>query len=117
MLSWSWPACSRAWPGRSGRPTAPTNSVSPVSTNHGSVPRRRSVPTRLPLSGLWPGVGHLFPRVAQLQLLAVAKRHEGKADLRGLVEAVGSSGLSRERRATGAVVGVHVGVDDVGDVH
>src|SRR5262249_35210068 len=63
MLSWSWPAFSRARPGRSGRPTAPTNSVSPVSTNQGSVPRRRSVTTRQMLSGVCPGVCRTSRRV------------------------------------------------------
>lgn len=56
MLSYSCLAFSRARPGKSGRPTAPTNRVSPVSTNHGSVPRRRSVTTRQMLSRVWPGV-------------------------------------------------------------
>ena len=70
------------------------------------------------LSGVWPGrVEHLHARVAELDLLAVAKRLERKGDVRGLVQAVGGAGLPRERRAAGAVVGVHVGVDDVRDAH
>lgn len=39
-----------------GTTTAPTNSVSPVRTNHGSTARRRSVTTKHMLSGVWPGV-------------------------------------------------------------
>ena len=35
---------------------APTNSVSPVSTNQGSSPRRLSVTSSETLSGVWPGV-------------------------------------------------------------
>jgi hypothetical protein len=37
---------------QSGRPTAPMNSVSPVKTNQGSGPRRRSDTTRDMLSGV-----------------------------------------------------------------
>ena len=43
-------------PPRSGRPTAPTNRVSPVSKNQGSSPLLRSVTKRQRLSGVCPGV-------------------------------------------------------------
>ena len=41
---------------RSGRATSPTNSVSPVSTAHGSSPRAVSVSAKQVCSGRWPGV-------------------------------------------------------------
>src|SRR5262249_15545473 len=63
MLVKSRAAFSRAHPGRSGRPTAPTKSVSPVNTNHGASPRFRSVTRRQMLSGEWPGVWSTFTRV------------------------------------------------------
>ena len=45
-----------ASPARSGRPTSPMKSVSPVSTATGSEPRSASCTTMLTLSGVCPGV-------------------------------------------------------------
>ena len=41
---------------RSGRAMSPTNSVSPVSTAHGSGPRAVSISANAVCSGRWPGV-------------------------------------------------------------
>ena len=50
----------------STRPTSPTNSVSPVSTAHGSRSSARSYTRNERLSGVWPGVStarsRTFPR-------------------------------------------------------
>ena len=43
-------------PARSGRPTSPMKSVSPVSTIFGAGPSAVSITRREMLSGVWPGV-------------------------------------------------------------
>src|SRR2546426_5667573 len=57
-LSWSCSAraASERAPMRSGRPTPPEKSVSPVRTNHGSEARVLSVTRIERLSGVCPGV-------------------------------------------------------------
>jgi hypothetical protein len=58
--SYSRPAISSAEASapqaRSGRPTSPMNSVSPVSTSRGCADPAVSVTTTHRLSGVWPGV-------------------------------------------------------------
>ena len=88
---------------RSGRPTAPTNSVSPVSTNHGSGPRLQIGHDQADALGRVAGrVQHPDARVAELDLLAVVERLERERHVGRLVQAVRGAGPSGERRAAGA---------------
>ena len=63
MLRCSACASLRSWPCRSGRPTAPTNSVSPVKTSQGSSPRVVSVTSRQACAQACPGVDMASTRV------------------------------------------------------
>ena len=108
---------SRARPGRSGRPTAPTNSVSPVSTNQARARAAESLTRRQMLSGVWPGVWSTLTRCCRDRAPGRRERREGRADIGGaLVQAVLRAGASRRVRAAGPMVRVHVRVDHVRDL-
>ena len=101
---------------RSGRPTSPMNSVSPVNTAQGSSPCSQSVSTRQTLSGVWPGVSSAVRQsVADLQLEAVMQRDVLELRARGRADVDLRAGSLRQLPVAGDEVGMQVRLEDVAD--
>jgi hypothetical protein len=95
---------------------SPTISMCPVSTNHGSGPRVRSVPTSATCSGVCPG------RCRTSSCTLPSSRHSPSRTPRNEKRApalesedVVRAGHHGERRPGRVMVGVHVRVDHVAD--
>ena len=103
---------------RSGRATSPTNSVSPVSTAHGSSPRARVDQREGRVLGpVARRVDRAHAHRAQLQLPAVVERLVVVVRLRVAVDVDRRAGRGREPAVAGDVVGVVVRLEDVLDRH
>ena len=103
---------------RSGRATSPTNSVSPVSTAHGSGLRAVSISANDVCSGRWPGVCSARTRtVPSSSSPAVVERLVVVLGRGVAVDVDRRAGRGREAAVAGDVVGVVVGLEDVLDLH
>ncbi len=103
---------------RSGRPTSPMNSVSPVSTAHGSrVRRRRRTTIEIDLGRVARGVADLERRPRRAT--AAGRRRAARSGSRSSATvAVGDDGAGGvgQLEVAGEEVGVEVGLDDPLDV-
>ena len=103
---------------RSGRAMSPTNSVSPVSTAHGSSLRAVSISANAVCSGRWPGrVQRAHVQRAELELPAVVERLVVVLGRGVAVDVDRRAGRRDEPAVAGDVVGVVVGLEDVLDPH
>ena len=97
---------------------SPTNSVSPVSTAHGSSLRAVSMSANAVCSGRCPGVcSARTVSDAELELPAVVERLVVVVGVGVAVDVDGRAGGGDEAAVAGDVVGVVVGLQDVLDAH
>ena len=103
---------------RSGRAMSPTNSVSPVSTAHGSSPRAVSISANAVCSGRWPGVCSARTRTRPSS--SSQPSSNGSWSIvrpRVAVDVDRRAGRRGEPAVAGDVVGVVVRLEDVLDRH
>ena len=95
---------------------SPTNSVSPVSTAHGSPARAVSMSANAVCSGRWPGVcSARTVTEPSFELPAVVERLVVVVRVGVAVDVDGRAGGGDEAAVAGDVVGVVVGLQDVLD--
>ena len=110
---------SGARPGKSGRPTAPMNSVSSVNTNQGSVPASSPSPETHAFR-VWPGVWMTLTCVFRSSIASPSRTALNGEKLRNLaivqaVRRLDEARASRDRRSGDRRANMRV--DDMGDPH